>query len=235
MAGKLYGVGIGPGDPELLTIKARRILGEVDVIAVPKTAAEKASRALAIAGDAIGDEKEIVEFLFPMSHDVEALSKSWEVASGQIRKRLDEGQNVAFITLGDPTVYSTYMYIHKKLECEGYATEIIPGITSFCASAARAGLSLGENSEAIAIIPSAYECENLENVLKSFENIVFMKVPKNLAGLAAALECENLLDKSVLITNCGMENEYIGYDWHSLKDDKISYFSTIIVKKNGVK
>jgi precorrin-2/cobalt-factor-2 C20-methyltransferase len=235
MTGKLYGVGIGPGDPELITIKGRRILGEADVIAVPKSGAEKASRALEIAGDAVGGGKEILELLFPMSHDGEVLAKSRELASAQIRERLDKGCDVAFITLGDPTVYSTYMHVHKELERQGYATEIIPGITSFCASAARAGISLGENSEAIAVIPSAYESEHLEAVLDSFENIVFMKASRSLAALAASLESRGLLDKSVLVTDCGMEDERVEYDWPLLKEDKISYFSTVLVKKSGVR
>jgi len=235
MTGKLYGVGIGPGDPELITIKAKRILGEADVIAVPKTAAEKTSQALDIAGDVVEKGKELLELLFPMSFDEEVLAKSWELAAAQIRDKLQKGLNVAFITLGDPTVYSTYMYIHKQLHREGYAAEIIPGIASFCASAARAGISLGENREAIAIIPSAYEFENLERVLKTFDNVVLMKVSKSLSKLEEILKTEQLLDKSVLVSKCGMEDERIEFDWHSLTEEKTSYFSTIIVKKNGVR
>lgn len=235
MAGKLYGVGIGPGDPELITIKARRIMGEADVIAVPKTADEKASVALEIALEATEQKKEILELLFPMSRDKELLAKSWESASAQIRERLDDGRDVAFITLGDPTIYSTYMYIHKKLLSDGYHAEVIPGVTSFCAAAAKAGISLGENNEAIAIIPSAYECKNMENIINDFNSIVLMKVWKDLDSMAAKLEGEGLLDKSVLISNCGMENEIVEYDWRSLRSEKISYFSTVIIKKNGVK
>ena len=167
MAGKLYGVGIGPGDPELITVKAKRILSEADVVAVPKTAAEKESLAQSIAQSALEEGKELLELIFPMSFNEQVLQQSWDEAVAKIRRELENGKSVAFITLGDPTVYSTYMYIHKQLHIEGFDTEIIPGITSFCASAARAGVSLGENRETIAIIPSAYESAQMEDVWKA--------------------------------------------------------------------
>ncbi|KAF1084503.1 Cobalt-precorrin-2 C(20)-methyltransferase [Sporotomaculum syntrophicum] len=235
MAGKLYGVGIGPGDPELITIKARRILAEADVVAVPKTAAEKASFAQTIAEGAFEKGKELLELLFPMSFDVEVLERSWHEAIGQIREKLELGKTVAFITLGDPTVYSTYMYIHKQLYQEGYDTEIIPGVTSFCAAAARAGISLGENRETIAIVPSAYECNNLENILKSFDNIILMKLSKSLPKLKELLKSEGLSESAVLVSKCGLEDEKITYDLNLSDDEKISYFSTMLVKKGGVR
>lgn len=235
MTGKLYGVGIGPGDPELITIKAKRILNEAHIIAVPKTAAEKASQALIIAEGVMEAGKEILELLFPMSFDETVLEKSWNRAVDQIGEKLDAGKSVAFITLGDPTVYSTYMYIHKQLQAKGYVAEIIPGITSFCASAARAGISLGENKESIAIVPSAYECDHLDQIVKHFDNIVFMKVSKNFSPLTERLKAEGLLEKSVLVSKCGLEGERVIYDLDSLPGEGISYFSTLIVKKSGVR
>ncbi len=235
MAGKLYGVGIGPGDPELITIKARRIIAEADVVAVPKTAAEKESLAQTIAEDALEKGKEILELLFPMSFDAKVLEKSWQEAIKKIRDKLEQGKIVAFITLGDPTIYSTYMYLHKQLHQEGYAAEIIPGITSFCAAAARAGISLGENREAIAIVPSAYECDNLENILQSFDNIVLMKLSKSLPKLKELLKAEGLSERAVLVSKCGMKDEKVTYDLSLPDGEKISYFSTMIVKKGGVR
>jgi len=234
MRGKLYGVGVGPGDPELMTLKGKRILSEVETIAVPKTAADRDSLALSIAGQAVAEGKEVMEFLFPMTYDEALLQESWEKAVEGIRQRLDQGKDVAFITLGDPTVYSTYLYLHHLLHEEGYATEIIPGVTSFCASAAALGIGLGENKESIAVIPSVYECENLMEVLKSFETIVLMKVSKSLPRLKQLLEKEGLLERSALVIRCGMEDQRLVYDWASLETEKISYFSTMIVKKSGV-
>lgn len=234
MKGKLYGIGVGPGDPELMTIKAKRILEGIDYIAIPKTSAEKTSQALSIAEGVLENKKELLELVFPMSYDESVLEKSWSVAMIQVREKLDAGKDVAFITLGDPTVYSTYIYLHKVLKHEGYETEIIPGITSFCASAARAGVSLGENKETIAVVPSAYECENLEDILDSFDNIVFMKVSKNLEELKKKLKEKGLLDRAVLVSKCGLKDEVIEFDLDKPEGDKLSYFTTMIIKKSGV-
>lgn len=234
MAGKLYGVGVGPGDPELITLKAKRILEEADCIAIPKTSADKESLALSIVGGMLGDEKEIIELLFPMSFDEKLLESSWNKAIAEIRDKLDAGRNVAFITLGDPTVYSTYMYIHKVLRQQGYETEVIPGITSFCASAARIGISLGENRETIAVVPSAYECENLDDIIDKFDNVVLMKISRRFAKLKEKLKEKGLDDKAVLVSRCGLEGEMVEFDLEKVEEDALSYFTTMIIKKNGV-
>ena len=235
MKGKLYGVGVGPGDPELLTIKAKRILEKAAYIAIPKASMGKQSQALTIVEGVLEKKNEILELLFPMSFDENVLKEGWKVALIQVKEKLDLGMDVAFITLGDPTVYSTYMYLHKVLKEEGYETEIIPGITSFCASAARAGVSLGENRETIAVVPSAYECENLGEILNSFDNVVLMKVSKNLSKLKALLKEKNLLDKTVLVSKCGLPDELIQFDLEGQDDENLSYFTTMIIKKSGVK
>jgi precorrin-2/cobalt-factor-2 C20-methyltransferase len=235
MKGKLYGVGVGPGDPELLTIKAKRILEKAAYIAIPKASMGKQSQALTIVEGVLEKKNEILELLFPMSFDENVLKEGWKVALIQVKEKLDLGMDVAFITLGDPTVYSTYMYLHKVLKEEGYETEIIPGITSFCASAARAGVSLGENRETIAVVPSAYECENLGEILNSFDNVVLMKVSKNLSKLKAVLKEKNLLDKTVLVSKCGLPDELIQFDLEGQDNENLSYFTTMIIKKSGVK
>lgn len=235
MKGKLYGIGVGPGDPELLTLKAKRILEEADVIAIPKTASDKKSMALSIAQGAVCKEFQVIELIFPMSFDSEILEDSWAGSVREITGKLDEGKIVAFVTLGDPTVYSTYMYIHKEIRSRGYETEIVPGITSFCASAARLGISLGENRESIAIIPSAYECDKLDTILDDFDNIVLMKVANSMQKLKDRLFEKGLGDKAVVVSKCGFEDENIEYDLEKASQEKLSYFSTMIVKRNGVR
>lgn len=235
MSGKLYGVGIGPGDPELVTLKAKRVLDEVSCIAVPKTASDRESVALSIVENLITGNKEILELVFPMSYDENVLESGWETAIGALKSKLDRGCDVALITLGDPTVYSTYIYVHKLLVSQGYDAEIIPGITSFCASAARAGVSLGENRESIAVVPSAYECENLEGILEEFDNVVLMKVSRNLPGLINKLKEKGVCDRAVLVSKCGFEDEKVEYDLDKAAEGKTSYFSTMIVKKRGVR
>ena len=152
--GKLYGVGVGPGDPELLTAKAIRILGECDVIAVPQS--ENGGRtALEIATCYIKD-KPVRAFDMPMTHDRAARNASHDAAADAICALLDEGKNVAFLTLGDPTVYSTGWYVHKRVVSRGYDAELIPGVPSFCAAAARLGRALCEDGEMLHIIPASH-------------------------------------------------------------------------------
>ena len=140
--GKLYGVGVGPGDPELLTKKAERVLREADVVAVPdKGAGEKT--ALNIVADIVGG-KELLYCPTPMVRDRAVLDGCYEKIADDICALLDAGKVVAFITLGDPTVYSTYIYVHKKVLARGYAAELVPGVPSFCAVAARLNTSLCE-------------------------------------------------------------------------------------------
>jgi len=234
MPGKLYGVGVGPGDPELITLKAKRILEEADCIAVPKTAAGRDSLALSIAEGLLGHRKEIIELQFPMSYDEKLLESSWNSAVASIKGKLDEDRNVAFVTLGDPTVYSTYMYVHKALGQYGYPVEIIPGITSFCASAARVGISLGENRETIAVIPSAYECGNLDDILNSFDNIVLMKISSKFLKLKEKLQELHLQDKAVVVSRCGLDGEMVERNINEVDENSLSYFTTMIIKKNGV-
>lgn len=235
MRGKLYGIGIGPGDPELITIKAKNILEKVDYIAIPKTSSDNKNYALSIVEGIMHiDPKRIIELIFPMSYDEKILETGWEIASKSIIETLDKGKNIAFITLGDPTVYSTYMYVHKVIQKQGYITEIVPGVTSFCASAAKAGISLGENSDCIAIVPQAYDCENLDDILESFDSVVLMKASKNFNGLLQKLEQHKLEDKAVLISKCGHEDEVIQHDLTKINTEKLSYFTTVIIKKRGV-
>lgn len=135
--GKLYGVGVGPGDPELLTRKAERIIRTSAVLAVPdKGAGEKT--ALNIIGP-LAHGKERLDCSTPMVRDQAVLDGAYDAAADAICEKLDQGKDVAFITLGDPTVYSTYIYIHRRVVNRGYGAEIIPGVPSFCAVAARLG------------------------------------------------------------------------------------------------
>ena len=148
MAGKMYGIGVGPGDPELLTLKAVRLIRESAVVAVPGTAKEE-SVAYKIVKQAIPelDEKEIIPVPMPMTKDKDLLERSHEAGAKLVREQLDAGKDVAFLTLGDPTVYSTYLYIHKRIDAAGYDTEIISGITSFCAVSAKLNTGLVEKAE----------------------------------------------------------------------------------------
>lgn len=248
MKGKLFGVGIGPGDPKLLTLKAVEKLIEAQCIIVPKSCEDKESLALSIISDVIGNRqkdiyterlnKEVLELVFPMSRNNETLENAWQNAAEVIKSKLDEGIDVAFATLGDPSVYSTYMYIHKKIANDGYEVHIIPGVSSFCACCAAAGISLAEKNEKIAIIPLHdfdNESDCIDIIIDKFENIVFMKAGKSISKISDKLKAKNLFDKAVIIDRCGMTQESLHYDLQAAANNYFSYFSTMIVKKNGVK
>lgn len=228
-----YGIGVGPGDSELLTIKAKNIIEKCDVIFAPKTSVDSDCVALKIAMPYILDNKQIVTPIFPMTYDIDELEKAWDIAAAEIVDLLKIGKTVAFLTLGDPMVYSTYIFMLKRISIAGYTTETIPAVTSFCAAASRISRPLAMANEKIAIIPSAYECEDLENILNTFENIVLMKVSKNYDSLVGMLKKNGLLKYSVLISRCGLPEENIEYNLENLVGTKINYLSMIIVNKNS--
>jgi precorrin-2/cobalt-factor-2 C20-methyltransferase len=230
--GILYGVGVGPGDKELITLKAIRTLKGCDHIIIPKSSEKSDGVAFSIVEDHIDMDK-VIELVFPMTSDKKKLEDSWTSAADEISKRLDQGQSVAMITLGDPTIYSTYMYVHKEIEKRGYESEIIPGVTSFCASAARAGISICENSENVVIIPSAYDCDNLEEMIDEFDNIVLMKVARKMEMLGGMLERKGLASNIHTVSRCGFDDEIVMRGIDPEKSKGLSYFTTSIIKKGN--
>ena len=172
MTGKLYGIGVGPGDPELLTLKAKRILDMADVIAVPVKEAGEASTALEIIRPVVKlSGRECMEVVFQMHPDEEKRRRCRQEACQRLTGELAKGKTIAMITLGDVSVYSTYMYVNQYVAQAGFDTEIVPGIPSFCSGAAAAQLSLMEGNESLAIVPSARETKNLAVALDHFENV----------------------------------------------------------------
>ena len=231
MSGILYGIGVGPGDPALMTVKARELLKALKVLAVPVKSAGEVSTALTIIKDCISlEDKTILKLEFPMEHSRAAMERSHLAAAEKICKILAQGEDAALITLGDVSVYSTCSYVLEKVRACGYKTEIVPGIPSFCDGAARAGLPLMQGHENLAVISGIRGREALNQVLDDFDNVVIMKAGGKMALIAGLLEERGLLDHSVVISNAGMENAYIGP-----VDIKrtYSYFTTVIVKKGG--
>ncbi len=235
-SGKLYVVGVGPGDPELLTVKGMRILNGISCICVPKGREEGSSLALSIVSRIvdIGD-KEIIEAHFPMKktkgHDDELDSK-WHKTVEEVSGRLNMGTDVAFITIGDPTIYSTFFYLYDRLIGinPGLEIEIVPGVSSINASASRARISLGLADEKIAVLPATY-VENLREVLAKFDTIVLMKVHRVFGKMLEVLDDMNLTSNAVFVSRAGMEDERIVRDVRSLRDEDINYFSMVIVRK----
>lgn len=223
--GKLYGVGVGPGDPELVTKKAERVLREADIVAVPdKGAGEKT--ALNIVRDIVAG-KELLYCPTPMVRDRAVLDGCYEQIANDICALLDEGKNVAFITLGDPTVYSTYIYVHKKVLSRGYDAELIPGVPSFCAVAARLNTSLCEGAERLLIVPASHDAADCLDIRA---NKVFMKAGKAIGELQAQLAERGMLENASLVANCGMEGELVCPHFADMTDGT-GYFSIVLVKE----
>lgn len=224
MAGILYGVGVGPGDPELLTLKAVRIISESDIIIVPGENA-KESVAYKIAAGAVDlSNKEVVAVSMPMTKNQELLDQSHNAAASKILEYLRSGKQAAFLTLGDPTVYSTYVYVHKKILDAGCKAIMISGITSFCAASALVNDSLVEKSEPLHLIPASYD---IEEALKLSGTKVLMKAGKKMASVKQIIKEHEL--QVVMVENCGMENEKVYYGADNI-DENAGYYSLIIVK-----
>lgn len=224
--GKLYGIGVGPGDMELLTLKAARILKEVDVICAPHAGTEKESIALSIIQPLL-DEREkkamVVQPLFPMKEDVNHLKKHWMEAAFIISDYLNHGKDVAFITLGDPSIFSTFTYVQKNLDGK-YDIEVIPGITSFTACAAAIGEPLIEKDETLTIVPKIDK--SIKDIIDKSDNFVFMKTSRNSRKVENKI-LKDPREKTVYsVENCTMEDEKIVEGFSNEKP----YLTTTIVK-----
>lgn len=226
MKGKLYGVGVGPGDPELLTLKAMRLIKEADIIAVPGEDPRESVAYKIVKGAWENlEEKMLLPVSMPMTKDPEKLERVHDEGAEKIRLLLEEGKQVVFLTLGDPTVYSTYLYIHKRITAMGYETEIVSGIPSFCAVAARLNTGLVEKAEQLHVIPASYQ---IEDALKLPGTKVLMKAGKKMKQVKEQL----LLDQQegMMIENCGMPEEKI---YRSVEEipETAGYYSLIIIKE----
>ena len=237
MTGTLYVIGVGPGDPELLTLKGARILARVGAICVPRGKKEGESLALSIVSRALDLRgKEIVEAYFPMRRPRTGLGKEleaqWAETISAVRKRLERGEDTAFITLGDPTLYSTFFYLYERLleAMPGLSVEIVPGVSSINAAAARARVSLGLGDGRIAILPAPTEAD-LKAALEAFHTVVLMKVHKVIVMVKTVLAERGLLGRAVYVSRLGMADETICRDLASLDAADLDYFSLVIVKK----
>lgn len=226
MAGILYGAGVGPGDPELMTLKAVRLVRENEVIALPGPVAEE-TVAYQIAVQAVPElkQKTLLSVAMPMTHDKDEMDRNHDRAADTIEEYLKKGQNVVFLTLGDPTIYSTYLYVQKRINARGYVTELISGITSFCAAAARTNTPLVEWNEQLHVIPAVHR---LDSTLELPGNYVLMKSGKKMNQVKEILAASG--KDVIMVENCGMENEHIYRGVEEIPDDA-GYYSLIIAKE----
>ncbi|SUP39590.1 precorrin-2 C(20)-methyltransferase [Veillonella criceti] len=232
MKGKLYGIGVGPGDPELMTVKAARIVGEADIIITPKTEKKDGSVALNIAKPYIQDHTEIVPVVFPMVLDDNAQAAGWEEARKVILGYLEAGKNVVFLTLGDPMFYSTYMYVYRLIENTGFEIETIPGVTAFCAIGSHLGYPIVEKEEVLAIVPATAPKEKIDKVLAVADDAVIMKVYRNFHEVQETLKKHDMADDAVMISRVGLDGEEVYRGLDKLPADlKLNYLSTVLAKR----
>jgi precorrin-2/cobalt-factor-2 C20-methyltransferase len=231
---RIYAIGVGPGDPELLTRKAERILRSVPVICAPTAGPADSSYALSIIEPLLDlKRQEVIIQVFPMRKDQAGLDEFWQTAAAGVVERVRRGSDVAFITIGDPFIYSTFLYIYRILR-EKYPdipVEVVPGVSSINAAAIAAGIPLGQASERIAIIPAAFEEKDLLKVLSDFDTVVLMKVSRVFDGIYALLKELGLEKKCAFISRVGTAEEEVVFDLESLLGRKLDYLSMLIVKK----
>jgi precorrin-2/cobalt-factor-2 C20-methyltransferase len=233
LLGKFYGIGVGPGEPDLLTLKAYKILQMVQVVCGPKSKSEAASLALSIVQPHLNQHQKIIELIMPMQEDPDVLSVYWNEAADTIAWHLVQGQDVAFLTLGDPSFYSTYTYLIRSLKQKlpNITWEIIPGIMSISAAAARAGISLVEGKEKMAVIARDFNETELSSIIEKFNTVVFMKLTKDFNAIIDFLHLKGLTANSVLVSRCGLPGEEIISGLNIRKGQPIDYFSLLILKR----
>ncbi|HEX5981076.1 MAG TPA: precorrin-2 C(20)-methyltransferase, partial [Nitrososphaeraceae archaeon] len=174
---KLFCVGCGPGDPELLTIRALNLITEADVIFVPTSKLDKPSIALSIVAKYIKETTKIINLVFPMVKDKDSLKDYWKKNTLEISQMVRTGKKTLYLTVGDPSLYSTWIYIHRELKKnhKDIEIEIIPGITSIFAFAAESKIGLVEGNEHLSIVPACYDLNKVKNTVKASDTIVFLK------------------------------------------------------------
>lgn len=225
--GIFYGVSTGPGDPELMTLQAVRILKEADVIAAARVMG-KQETALEIAKQAVGlDGKEILQLNVSMSGKSEAENKEHENSIRQIEAFLEAGKTVAMTVLGDVSVYASWQYLAEQIRKDGYQTVMIPGVTSFCAAAAAANTGLTRRDLPLHIVPASYG--KLEKQMQPEGNYVLMKAGKCMEEIHRVLETKPGVREVFSIKNCGLPGEVIKDGL--LENEAYGYFTTVIVKE----
>ncbi len=227
--GIFYGVSVGPGDPELMTLKAVRTIGQTEVIAVPETR-EGTCLALEIAGQAVDlTGKTILKFPFSMERDRDRQEANHRQLAASVMQYLDAGKDVAMLNLGDVSIYSTYGHLKQITEQHGYETVMIPGVPSFCAAASAMGIQLAEGECPINIHP--VDTEEMEKILDLPGTGVFMKPGRERDAFVRAVREKHLEDSCRIITRCGLPGERIYDSLEEWCGSDPSYFSLVVIKK----
>lgn len=235
--GILYGIGVGPGDPELMTVKGAALLGECLHVFVPKARTEANSLALSIAKTYLREQAEIHELVFPMSADEEELSAHWRKNAYKINDILRKREDACFITLGDPYLYSTFIYLVRELRQLQPEVRIvsIPGVTAFSAAASLCAFPVGEGRDGVTIIPAVEDLDHVRRVLQDKGTVILMKIGRRLREVIDLLEEEGVIHGSVFVSRVGMADQRLETDLRNLRDaaPETGYLSIILVHAKG--
>jgi len=236
----LIGIGVGPGDPELLTVKAVKAIHNADIIMCPASNEDRPSIALSVVSSIIDESKnqKIIKLIFPMTKDKDVLEQTWKRNAKIMAETVLTGKNVVYLTVGDPFLYSTWIYMHKDLK-ENYPDmniSVIPGIVSIFTFAAKVGVSVAEGAEKVAIIPSCYDLSSVKEIAKHSESMIFLKDGRYFDQVIKVLKESGFPDDSIFAIgqDLGTENEIIRkMTLGEVNDGTLTtkYFSILVVKR----
>ena len=231
--GTLYGIGVGPGDPDLITVKAAKILNQVDIVFAAASTKNSHSLAVNIAREHIPESATVIRLKFPMTRDKNETRKAWKEHARTIIAELERGQNAAFLTLGDSMTYSTYGYILKNVMTMAPHLDVqtVPGITSYQAAAARLNTPLVEGEESLMIVSGVKGGNRLRELCAKPENIVFLKAYRNVTDIKAAIDESGKYPSCVGVRSCGHPNEEILRDIDELSRRDPDYWTLILTKQ----
>ena len=231
--GTFYGIGVGPGDPELITVKAKNVLERVRYVFTPISGKGKKSVAYSIAKTFISPDASVETLVFPMTTSKKVCEKAWEENVMKIVAVLEKSNDVAFITIGDPMMYSTYGYLLKKMKTmyPNVLPITIPGVPSYLAGAASANLPLAEGNEVLTLIPGNTSGEKTRKLLSLTDTAIFLKHHKKTENLCKVLQDMNLHNKTIYVSRCGFEDQIVTSNPTPDLLEKADYLSLLVVKK----
>ena len=236
----LVGIGVGPGDPDLLTVKAVKAIQNADIIMCPASKEDRPSIALSVVSPLIDKSKnqEIVKLIFPMTKDKDILETTWKKNAKIMAEKVLLGKNVVYLTIGDPYLYSTWIYMYKDLRSNYPNMEIsvIPGIVSIFTFASKVGVSIAEGAEKVAIIPSCYDLSSVKEIAKNSESMIFLKDGRYFDQVIDVLKESGFPDDSIFAIgqDLGTDHEVIKkLTLGEVNDDTLTtkYFSILVVKR----
>lgn len=232
--GCLYGVGVGPGDPDLLTIKAQRLLQRVDAICFTQLDDGRESYALSVVRELLDNVRpaEFVSITVP-SDDTPVSEQTWKDAADRVGTYLQQGRDVAFITEGDPMLYSEFSHLLDSVRSAfpEQTVEVLPGVSSIMAAAASSGTPLVTHGQRLAILPTVYGIDDLREAITNYDTIVLMEVNRTLLDALANLEKLGLAGKAIYVRRATTESEEVVQNIGNLTEEDFDYFSLLIIKR----